>query len=210
LAKCAAITQAGAACKGIPIDASGYCYAHHPDYTDKRRRHGSRAVRGASRAMRHSPSEMEQASSKMSSRSESTPSPLSGWLHILTNVSSARTIRPASPPTPSPPWWRSGPWERCQFVQSRSRSRMATFTTRALMAAALLLRKEFRIRIAMAPVHYRHNSMLAGSPTITASQDSLGFNATQEIPPHRDKAGRMRGVPRPNNSLTALDQHGTF
>jgi hypothetical protein len=42
LAKCAAITQAGAACKGIPIDASGYCYAHHPDYADERRRHGSR------------------------------------------------------------------------------------------------------------------------------------------------------------------------
>jgi hypothetical protein len=42
LAKCAAITQAGAACKGIPIDASGYCYAHHPDYTDERRRYGSR------------------------------------------------------------------------------------------------------------------------------------------------------------------------
>jgi hypothetical protein len=42
LAKCAAITQAGAACKGIPIDASGYCYAHHPDYTDERRRYGSK------------------------------------------------------------------------------------------------------------------------------------------------------------------------
>jgi hypothetical protein len=42
LAKCAAITQAGTACKGIPIDASGYCYAHHPDYTDERRRHGAR------------------------------------------------------------------------------------------------------------------------------------------------------------------------
>ena len=42
MAKCAAITQAGAACKGIPIDASGYCYAHHPDYTDEHRRYGSR------------------------------------------------------------------------------------------------------------------------------------------------------------------------
>jgi hypothetical protein len=42
LAKCAAITQAGTACKGIPIDGSGYCYVHHPDYTDERRRHGSR------------------------------------------------------------------------------------------------------------------------------------------------------------------------
>jgi hypothetical protein len=42
LAKCAGITRAGTACKGIPIDSSGYCYAHHPEYTDKRRRHGSR------------------------------------------------------------------------------------------------------------------------------------------------------------------------
>jgi hypothetical protein len=26
----------------MPIDASGYCYAHHPDYTHERRRHGSK------------------------------------------------------------------------------------------------------------------------------------------------------------------------
>ena len=42
MAKCAAITQAGAACKGIPIDCSSYCYAHHPDHTTERRRRGSR------------------------------------------------------------------------------------------------------------------------------------------------------------------------
>jgi hypothetical protein len=42
LAKCAGITRAGTACKGIPIDASGYCYVHHPNYTDERRRHGSK------------------------------------------------------------------------------------------------------------------------------------------------------------------------
>ena len=42
MAKCSGITQAGTACKGIPIDASGYCYAHHPDHADERRRHGSR------------------------------------------------------------------------------------------------------------------------------------------------------------------------
>jgi len=42
LAKCAGITRAGTACKGIPIDASGYCYAHHPDHTTERQRHGSR------------------------------------------------------------------------------------------------------------------------------------------------------------------------
>jgi hypothetical protein len=43
MAKCAAITQSGTACKGIPIDDSGYCYVHHPDHTDKRRRHGSKS-----------------------------------------------------------------------------------------------------------------------------------------------------------------------
>ena len=42
MAKCSAITQAGTACKGIPIEGSSYCYVHHPDYTDERRRHGSR------------------------------------------------------------------------------------------------------------------------------------------------------------------------
>jgi hypothetical protein len=42
LAKCAGITQAGTACKGIPIDGSGYCYVHHPDHTEERRRHGAR------------------------------------------------------------------------------------------------------------------------------------------------------------------------
>ncbi len=41
LAKCSGITQAGTACKGIPIDGSQWCYAHHPDRTDERRRHGS-------------------------------------------------------------------------------------------------------------------------------------------------------------------------
>jgi hypothetical protein len=42
LAKCAGITQAGAACKGIPIEGSEWCYVHHPDHADERRRHGSR------------------------------------------------------------------------------------------------------------------------------------------------------------------------
>jgi hypothetical protein len=42
LAKCAAITQAGTACKGIPIEGSTYCYVHHPDHAEERRRHGSR------------------------------------------------------------------------------------------------------------------------------------------------------------------------
>ena len=42
MAKCAGITQAGAACKGIPIEGSDYCYVHHPDYAEERRRHGSK------------------------------------------------------------------------------------------------------------------------------------------------------------------------
>jgi hypothetical protein len=42
MAKCAGITQAGTACKGIPIDGYGYCYTHHPDHIEERRRHGSK------------------------------------------------------------------------------------------------------------------------------------------------------------------------
>ena len=42
MAKCAAITQAGTACRGIPIEGSTYCYVHHPDHADERRRHGTR------------------------------------------------------------------------------------------------------------------------------------------------------------------------
>ncbi len=42
MAKCSAITQAGTSCKGIPIDGSGWCYVHHPDHAEERRRHGSR------------------------------------------------------------------------------------------------------------------------------------------------------------------------
>ena len=42
MAKCAGITQAGTACKGIPIEGSGYCYVHHPDHAEERRRHGAK------------------------------------------------------------------------------------------------------------------------------------------------------------------------
>jgi hypothetical protein len=45
MAKCAGITRAGTACKGIPIDGSGYCYVHSPDYTEERRRHGAKGGR---------------------------------------------------------------------------------------------------------------------------------------------------------------------
>jgi hypothetical protein len=53
LAKCSGITQAGTACKGIPIDGSSYCYVHHPDHAAERRRHGSR---GGKRGGRGRPS----------------------------------------------------------------------------------------------------------------------------------------------------------
>ena len=53
MAKCAGITQAGMACKGIPIDGSQWCYVHHPDRTDERRRYGSK---GGKRGGRGRPS----------------------------------------------------------------------------------------------------------------------------------------------------------
>ncbi len=42
MAKCSGITQVGTACRGIPIDGSQWCYAHHPDRINERRRHGSK------------------------------------------------------------------------------------------------------------------------------------------------------------------------
>jgi hypothetical protein len=53
LAKCSGITQAGTACKGIPIDGSQWCYVHHPERIEERRRHG---YRGGKRGGRGRPS----------------------------------------------------------------------------------------------------------------------------------------------------------
>ena len=53
MAKCSGITQAGTACKGIPIDGSQWCYVHHPDRIEERRRHGSK---GGKRGGRGRPS----------------------------------------------------------------------------------------------------------------------------------------------------------
>lgn len=47
--KCAAITNRGTACKGIPIDGSEYCYAHAPERLDERRRNGAKGGRRAGR-----------------------------------------------------------------------------------------------------------------------------------------------------------------
>jgi hypothetical protein len=50
LGKCTAITRGGERCKGIAIDSSGYCYAHHPGYEQNRRqaarKGGKRGGRG--------------------------------------------------------------------------------------------------------------------------------------------------------------------
>jgi hypothetical protein len=40
LSKCSAITRSGERCKGMAIDASGLCHAHHPDRAEARRRAG--------------------------------------------------------------------------------------------------------------------------------------------------------------------------
>ena len=53
MAKCRGITQAGTACKGTPIEGSPYCYVHHPDHAEERRRHGSK---GGKRGGRGRPS----------------------------------------------------------------------------------------------------------------------------------------------------------
>jgi hypothetical protein len=37
LAVCSAIARSGGRCKGIAIDGSGLCHAHHPDRADARR-----------------------------------------------------------------------------------------------------------------------------------------------------------------------------
>ena len=60
MAKCSAITRAGTACRGIPIDGSGYCYVHHPDHAEERRRHGAKGGKRAGRG-RSSPVSSELA-----------------------------------------------------------------------------------------------------------------------------------------------------
>jgi hypothetical protein len=40
--KCSAITDKGARCKAIPMRGEQYCYVHHPDHAEDRRRHGSK------------------------------------------------------------------------------------------------------------------------------------------------------------------------
>ena len=47
--KCTAITGSGTRCKGIAIDSSGLCHAHHPDRAERRRRAASRGGRRGGR-----------------------------------------------------------------------------------------------------------------------------------------------------------------
>jgi hypothetical protein len=66
LAKCSGITQAGTACRGIPMDGSSYCYVHDPEYAEERRRHGAR---GGKRGGRGRPtSELADIKSRLSDR----------------------------------------------------------------------------------------------------------------------------------------------
>ncbi len=53
MATCTGITQSGKRCKGVAIDSSGYCYAHHPDHEQDRRR---AAHKGGNRGGRGRPS----------------------------------------------------------------------------------------------------------------------------------------------------------
>jgi hypothetical protein len=52
LATCSAIARSGERCKGVAIDGSGLCYAHHPDHVESRRR---AARRGGKRGGRGRP-----------------------------------------------------------------------------------------------------------------------------------------------------------
>src|SRR5215218_9023249 len=49
MAKCTAITRGGRRCKGIAIDSSGYCHAHHPDRAAARSRAASKGGKKAGR-----------------------------------------------------------------------------------------------------------------------------------------------------------------
>jgi alkylhydroperoxidase family enzyme len=60
MAKCAAITAAGSACKGVPMPGESYCYVHHPDTKEERRKHGSKGARRGGRG-RPSPISAELA-----------------------------------------------------------------------------------------------------------------------------------------------------
>src|SRR5215210_3562508 len=49
MTKCSATTRAGAPCKGVAIDGTGLCVAHHPEFADARRRNASKGGRRGGR-----------------------------------------------------------------------------------------------------------------------------------------------------------------
>lgn len=49
MAKCGSITRSGERCKGVAIDANGFCYAHSPDHEEDRRRAASKGGRRGGR-----------------------------------------------------------------------------------------------------------------------------------------------------------------
>ena len=42
MARCSAIARSGERCRGVPIDASSLCHAHHPDRAKARKRAGQK------------------------------------------------------------------------------------------------------------------------------------------------------------------------
>jgi hypothetical protein len=53
LGRCAAITLGGKPCKGVPMPGASFCFVHHPDHVEERRRHGAK---GGKRGGRGRPS----------------------------------------------------------------------------------------------------------------------------------------------------------
>jgi hypothetical protein len=49
LPQCSTTRRDGTPCKGVPIDGTGLCVAHHPEYADARRRHASKGGRRGGR-----------------------------------------------------------------------------------------------------------------------------------------------------------------
>src|SRR5215211_8201895 len=47
--KCSGITRSGEACKGKPFDNCQWCYYHHPEYVEERKRHGAKGGKRAGR-----------------------------------------------------------------------------------------------------------------------------------------------------------------
>ncbi len=49
MGKCTAITRGGARCRGVAIEGSDYCYSHHPDHVQDRRRAAQKGGRRGGR-----------------------------------------------------------------------------------------------------------------------------------------------------------------